>query len=47
MNPQSAPKPATGLQTPPLPFADPGKLGLSPVRLQRMRDIGSRRLRDG
>jgi CubicO group peptidase (beta-lactamase class C family) len=47
MTPQSAIHPATGPQTPPLPFAKPDTLGLSPVRLQRMRDALQREIDKG
>jgi CubicO group peptidase (beta-lactamase class C family) len=47
MPPQSASKQASRLQTPPLPFAKPETLGLSPVRLQRMRDALQREIDKG
>jgi CubicO group peptidase (beta-lactamase class C family) len=47
MTPQSAPKPAPGLQTPPLPSAEPETLGLSPTRLQRMCDALQREIDKG
>src|ERR1700754_3514016 len=47
MTPQSAVHPATGPQTPPLPFGKPETLGLSPVRLQRMRDALQREIDKG
>ena len=47
MTPQSASKPATGLQTPPLPFADPGTLGLSQGRLAGMRAALQREIDKG
>jgi len=47
MPPQTALKPAAGPQTPPLPFANPAALGLSPARLQRMRDALQREIDRG
>ena len=40
-------KPATTSQTPPLPTAKPGSLGLSPIRLQRMSDALKREIDKG
>lgn len=44
---QTQPKQATPLQTPPLPFAKPESLGLSPLRLQRMADAFKREIDKG
>ncbi|MGO4715293.1 serine hydrolase domain-containing protein [Bradyrhizobium sp. 2TAF24] len=45
--PQTALKPAAGPQTPPLPFASPAAVGLSPARLQRMHDALQREIDRG
>lgn len=47
MTPQAATKPAQRPGTPPLPFAEPGELGLSPARLQRMRAALQREIDKG
>ncbi len=47
MSLQSSPLPVNGLQTPPLPFAKPETLGLSPIRLQKMRDALQRDIDKG
>ena len=47
MTPQTAAKPASAPQTPPLPQAKPKSLGLSPVRLQRMSDAFQREIDKG
>ena len=47
MTAQTAAKPATAPQTPPLPQAKPESLGLSPVRLQRMSDAFKREIDKG
>jgi CubicO group peptidase (beta-lactamase class C family) len=47
MTPQTATKPAPAPATPPLPFAEPAELGLSPARLQRMRAALQREISKG
>jgi CubicO group peptidase (beta-lactamase class C family) len=47
MTPQSATRPASAPQTPPLPEAKPESLGLSPSRLQRMSDVFQREIDKG
>jgi CubicO group peptidase (beta-lactamase class C family) len=47
MTAQTAAKPATAPQTPPLPHAKPESLGLSSVRLQRMSDAFKREIDKG
>src|SRR3954471_18503549 len=47
MNPQAATRPATAVQTPPLPEASPQSLGLSPTRLARMSDAFKREIDKG
>lgn len=47
MTPQAASKPADRPATPPLPLAEPGELGLSPARLQRMRAALQREIDKG
>jgi CubicO group peptidase (beta-lactamase class C family) len=47
MTPQSAPRPAPAVQTPPLPHAKPESLGLSASRLQRMSDVFQREIDKG
>ena len=44
---QTQPKHASPLQTPPLPFAKPESLGLSPVRLQKIKDAFQRDIDKG
>ncbi|MFZ5733761.1 MAG: serine hydrolase domain-containing protein [Pseudomonadota bacterium] len=44
---QTQPKQTAPLQTPPLPFAKPESLGLSPARLQRMADAFKREIDKG
>lgn len=44
---QTQPKQAASLQTPPLPFAKPDGLGLSPARLQRLADAFKREIDNG
>jgi CubicO group peptidase (beta-lactamase class C family) len=47
MNAQTAAKPASAPQSPPLPHAKPEQLGLSPTRLQRMSDAFKREVDKG
>ena len=47
MNAQTAAKPSSAPQTPPLPYAKPEQLGLSPARLQRMSDAFKREVDKG
>ncbi len=47
MSAQTATKPASGPQTPPLPEAKPESLGLSPLRLRRMSDAFRREIDKG